>query len=140
MANHGNYMLQSPIFPFYNPYLCKPFFTFVPLFQWSHWLNANHEKYSYGQLKLVHTTFEILFEIFWTLVFFLKIFSSVSYITRLLMLTLNELSCSTPLTTLLLLPYLGMCPITTQRESRLGALAFGVQNSMVIIGWKVGES
>jgi len=54
-------------------------------------------------------------------------------------LALNELSCSTPFTTLLLLPYLVMRPLTTQRELELGALAFGVQDSMVIIGWKVGE-
>jgi hypothetical protein len=54
-------------------------------------------------------------------------------------LALNELSCSTPFTTLLLLLYLAMCPITTQRELELGALATRVQDFMVIIGWEVGE-
>jgi hypothetical protein len=78
-------------------------------------------------------------EVFWTLIFFFKLFSSVSYITRLLVLALNKLSCSTPFTTVLLLPYLVVHPLTTQRELELGALAFGVQDSMVIIGWKVGE-
>jgi hypothetical protein len=32
-----------------------------------------------------------------------------------------------------------MCPLTTQRELELNALASRVQDSMVIIGWKVGE-
>jgi len=54
-------------------------------------------------------------------------------------LALNKLSYSTPFTTLLLLLYLVMCPLTTQRELELSALASRVQDSMVIIGWKVGE-
>lgn len=78
-------------------------------------------------------------EVFWTFFFFFKLFSNVSYITRLLVLALNELCCSTPFTKLLLLLYLVMRRITTQRELELGALTSGVQDSMIIIGWKVGE-
>ncbi len=32
-----------------------------------------------------------------------------------------------------------MCPLTTQSKLELGALASRVHDSMVIIGWKVGE-
>jgi len=83
--------------------------------------------------------FKVLWWGFLNINFFFKLFNSVSYITRLLVLALNKLSCFTPFTTLLLLLYLVMCPLTTQRELKLGALASRVQDSMVIIGWKVGE-